>query len=184
MRAIKFHTSLLFLLLFVAGLCAPGLAPAQDIDTAKTRKAEELFALIHMEDTYNLLLAQVTQQTDQMGKGLFPEGPATEAQKQLAADFKDKVEAMVHATFSWQAMKPEYLKLYTDTYSESELDGIIAFYRSPVGQKMLNATPALMKASSAIAMGHMESVEPKLRDLMDEYQKRVLSDERPGKKSQ
>ena len=34
-------------------------------------------------------------------------------------------------------MGPDLVKLYSDAYSENELDGILAFYRTPAGRAML-----------------------------------------------
>jgi hypothetical protein len=80
---------------------------------------------------------------------------------------------MVTDSMSWTALEPDYVKLYADTYSEEELDGIITFYRSPVGQAMLEKTPELLKASSTIAMTHMGQVEPKLRQMMDDFEQQI-----------
>jgi len=38
---------------------------------------------------------------------------------------------------SWEAMKPEFIKLYDDTYTEDEISGILLFYQSAPGQAML-----------------------------------------------
>ena len=50
---------------------------------------------------------------------------------------QDKVASMVSDAVAWDKLKPAYLKLYLDAYSEEELDGIIASYKSPAGQTMV-----------------------------------------------
>ncbi len=37
----------------------------------------------------------------------------------------------------WQKIKPDFVKAYSEVYTEEELSGIIAFYNSPVGQALL-----------------------------------------------
>jgi hypothetical protein len=145
-------------------------------EASKHAKAQQLFVLMRMEQTYSQLIAQVTAQSRQMVQGLFPEGtPMSDAQKKEAADFEAKANALILDEMSWSVLEPDYVKLYADTYTEEDLDGIIAFYRSPVGVKMLEKTPELLQASSAIAMNHMGVVEPKLRKLMDEFQQQIKS---------
>ena len=37
---------------------------------------------------------------------------------------------------SWDTLKEEYIQLYTESFTEEELQGIIEFSKSPLGQKM------------------------------------------------
>lgn len=167
------------LLLVLAGALIPCAIAQNAPDPAKEAKAEELFTLMHMDRTYGQLMSQLTEQTDQMLKQMLPEEAMTgEQAKQLDA-FRAKVNAMVVQQMSWDALKPDYVRLYADTYSAAELDGIIAFYHSPAGQAMLDKTPELMKASSSIAMSHMGQVEPKLRQMIDEFDKQIKASPGP-----
>jgi hypothetical protein len=167
-------------LTFATATHAQTASPAGD--ASRQAKAEQLFALMRMEQTYAQLMTQVTDQTDQMIKQVLPEDAMSDAQQKQLAVFKVKVNAMVADMMSWTALEPDYVKLYADTYSEDELDGIIVFYRSPVGQKMLAKTPDLMKASSVIAMNHMGLLEPKLKQMMDDFERQVKAG--PDGKSQ
>ena len=76
-------------------------------------------------------------------------------------------------SFSWEAMKPDYVKLYSDLYTEEDLDGIITFYKSPAGQAMLTKTPELLKKSSEIAMNRMTVLQPKLQQMIEDFRKQV-----------
>jgi hypothetical protein len=106
---------------------------------------------------------------------MLPADAMTDDQKLKLADFKTKVNDLVADMMSWNTLEPDYVKLYADTYTEADLDGIIAFYRSPVGEKMLEKTPDLLKASSTIAMNHMGLVEPKLQQMMNDFEQQMKS---------
>jgi hypothetical protein len=121
-------------------------------------------------------------QSHQTVSALFPDGATlTAAQKKESADFQAKIEALVTDSFSWNALKPEYVKLYADTYTYEDLDGIINFYQSSVGQKMLASTPALMKQSSTIAMNHMQEVQPRMRQMLEDFQKQLQAEQNSPK---
>lgn len=169
-------------LLSIAFLIVACTTAAHADDASKKEKAEQLFALMHMEQTYGQLMTQLTDQTDQMTRQILPDEGMTEEQRTQLTVFKGKVNKLLTDTMSWTVLEPDYVKLYADTYTEEDLDGIIAFYRSPVGQKMLSTTPTLLKASSSIAMTHMGTVEPKLRQMMDEFAQQVKPGQ--GSKSQ
>ena len=79
---------------------------------------------------------------------------------------QDKVASMVSDAVAWDKLKPAYLKLYLDAYSEEELDGIIAFYKSPAGQAMVTKSPSLMAQASDIVRERITDVQPELTRLM------------------
>jgi len=166
--------SFTFLLLFPL-LTVASHAQTDAIDASKRAKAEQLFTLMHMDRTYGQLMTQMTTQTDQMIQQMLPADAMTDDQKLKLADFKTKVNDLVADMMSWNTLEPDYVKLYADTYTEADLDGIIAFYRSPVGEKMLEKTPDLLKASSTIAMNHMGLVEPKLQQMMNDFEQQMKS---------
>lgn len=153
------HPLVLFSLLFPSVM-----AHAQDGGT--TAKAQQLFALMHMEATYDQLMQQLLAQTQKTTVSLFPTGTMNDAQKREYAAFMARVDAAIADSFSWKVLEPEFAKLYASNFSDSELDGILAFYRSPVGQAMIAKTPALMSAASAISMQHVQALEPQLRQMM------------------
>ena len=153
-------------------------------DASRRAKVEELFNLIHLDRTYGQMMTQIKAQSSQMTSQIFPSGAMTDAQKAQVAAFQGKVDALLQESLSWESLKPDYLKLYTDEYTEPELDGMLAFYKSPVGQSMLAKTPELLKASSAIAMGRMATVEPKLRQMMEDLEQQAKDEKGSGGKSQ
>ncbi len=65
-------------------------------------------------------------------------------------------------------MKPEYVRLYDEVYSDEELNGILAFYKSPAGQAFLNKMPLLMTKSMEIAQRRMAAVMPELQRITKE----------------
>lgn len=60
--------------------------------------------------------------------------------------------------------------VYDKHFSESELRDLIAFYKSPTGQKMITAMPQL---TADVMTGFLEKIGPKLRDFV----KRVTDEE-------
>ena len=82
---------------------------------------------------------------------------------------------VVSDSVGWASLEPEYVKLYAATYSEEEIDGILAFYKSPVGQKMLEKTPELSSGGMKIVQGRMGDFQPKIKALQDEYMKQLAA---------
>jgi hypothetical protein len=75
----------------------------------------------------------------------------------------------VSDALGWQVLEPEYAKLYADAYTEEELDGIVAFYKSPSWQAMVKKSPELMRQSGAMAQEHLLAIAPQIQQLMKEF---------------
>jgi hypothetical protein len=82
---------------------------------------------------------------------------------------QDKVAGIVSDAVAWDKLKPAYLKLYLDAYSEEELDGIVAFYKSPAGQAMVTKTPELMTKASDIVRQKIAEVQPDLAKIVSDF---------------
>lgn len=77
------------------------------------------------------------------------------------ADFKMEVEESMKDLFDQLAV------VYMESFTEAELDGILAFYATPVGQKMTSELPVIMEKSMQIG----QQWGMKLQPLMAKYSK-------------
>ncbi|MDZ4200415.1 MAG: DUF2059 domain-containing protein [Kiritimatiellia bacterium] len=100
---------------------------------------------------------------------LPPEGVAAaeKAQADVLAWFMD--------VMSWEKMRSLYVDLYTDVFSEEEIRGLTQFYRSPLGQKMLDKMPELiekaMLKTQAIVMEKMPELQQRMQKSVEELEK-------------
>ncbi len=144
-----------------------GSSPARAQDAAREQQVQRLFAVMHIEQTFNQMMQQVMEQNRSMVAGLFPEVDQNPKQKAEYDAFMGKVMDTVQSSFSWNALEPEYAKIYLANYSDAEISGMLAFYDSPVGRSVLAKTPQVLQASSALAMERMGELTPKLREMMN-----------------
>jgi hypothetical protein len=138
-------------------------------DTSKLAKVHEFFKISKVDQ----LSAQVMQQVmDQVNSGMMQQLTGThltpDQQKQLN-EFNKKAQDLIASSVGWEKLEPEYAKLYVEAYSEQQLDDILAFYKSPTGQAMVQKNPELLKQSTAIAQGHLAAAMPQLQKLMKDY---------------
>jgi hypothetical protein len=81
---------------------------------------------------------------------------------------------LLRGSATWNALEPDFVKLYSDAYSEEEIDGILAFYHSPAGKAMLAKTADLTERSIAISKLRMDAVAPKIQELIDQFIRETL----------
>lgn len=61
----------------------------------------------------------------------------------------------MHDEMSWAKMKPQYVRLYVETFDQDEVDGLLAFYATPAGQAMINKMPIVMPKMMGVMQDSM-----------------------------
>jgi hypothetical protein len=126
------------------------------------------------------LLEDMANQTDERiavqmqrslgGRSLTPE------QEAVMNRAHDKIAAVVKETISWQAMEPMAIRIYRESLTQEELDGILAFYKTPAGAALIKKMPRLAQAMSEEMQKMLQSMVPKVTAIAkesDEEMKRV-----------
>ena len=155
----------LFLVVSVVGV---HLAEGDSI--SKTRKVREMLAALRMEETTNRLEQAQEMQIQAMMSKQQLAGVTPDADQQKAYDeFHQNVVDLIRASMSWETLEPDFVKMYFDAYSEEEIDGILAFYRTSAGRPMLAKTPELTERSITISQQRMAEISPKIQALIDKF---------------
>ncbi len=126
--------------------------------------AEELMNVMNVKETIDQSMAMVKQmipsqmQMAQQGAGQKEISPQASEQAMQTMD-------IIAQEFSYDKIKDDYIRLYSEVFSEDEMKGIIAFYKSPAGQAFLKKQPELMKKSMELSQKMMMRIMPKLQEL-------------------
>jgi hypothetical protein len=75
---------------------------------------------------------------------------ATEGQPVSQETFdqcRTEVVSILREQFTWDKLEPMYIRIYKKSLSQQEVDGMIAFYRTPTGQAVINKMPVIMQNS-------------------------------------
>lgn len=142
-------------------------------DASKIAKIHEYFRLAKLDQLSEQMKQQVI---DQMSSGMMDQivgVTLSPDQEKTRQEFSDKIQQVVFSAVSWEKLEPEYTKIYADQYTEQQIDDILAFYKSPSGQAMVQKTPIILKQSSAVAQQHLEAVMPELQRLMKEEASKI-----------
>ncbi len=86
-----------------------------------------------------------------------------------------KLTALVREELSWDKLKPIYVQVYLETFEQAEVDGLIAFYRSPTGQAFVRKMPMVQQKSMAITQQRMQSFGPRMEAAMAELMEQIKS---------
>ena len=133
-------------------------------DAARKTKIEEMFRLMNMDRLIQQAMTQMKTMTEQqMSEMKLPPEAKAEAQES-----QDRMMKLIAERMSWERMKPDYIQLYSEVFTDEELDGNLAFYRSPAGRAMLEKTPLLMTRAMALGVKQMGDIQPEIEKMMKE----------------
>lgn len=171
----RFKLALLLLTLS----CVPLAARADD--ASKLAKVQEFFKVSKMDQ----LSVQVMKQAmDQVNSGVMQQMlgvKLTPSQQQSVDDVTKRMQKIISGALNWKDLEPEYAKIYAAAYTEQQLDDILAFYKSPTGQAMVDKSPALAAQASAITQKRMEAVIPQLQQVMKDFITQLAAQKAAGK---
>src|SRR5690242_16978838 len=149
-------------------ICALLSAPLACADeTTKATKVDQLLVVMNIEQQQKQMMDQMSQMVigqikDQMAK----QGNVSAAEMAKMEDRQKRLFALISDKTSWANMKPVYSKAYSDTFNESEIDGILAFYKSAPGKAMIEKQPALTGKIMASVQAQMADLMPQIEQIM------------------
>ncbi|MGA1981350.1 MAG: DUF2059 domain-containing protein [Acidobacteriaceae bacterium] len=157
-------------LLLALALCLPLAARADE--ASHRAKAEEMMSLLHterqVEQNADAIMKQVSDVADQaIGPNPTPDAKAK------AADFEKQARQMVDDQVSWKVIQSQFTDIYAKSFTDEELDGIIAFYKSPAGSALLTKMPDINQQISQFAGGRVQAMRPQLQQLFTDFKKNL-----------
>jgi len=96
----------------------------------------------------------------------FVEGQSLSAEQQKAIEKqRQKLADMMQEVFNWPAMESIYQEVYGKTFSQSEIDSMIAYYSSPAGHAVVVKLPLAMQNSMAVMQQRMQALIPTIQQM-------------------
>jgi hypothetical protein len=88
----------------------------------------------------------------------------------------DKREAEMMAALKelldWNKLEPMYVRVYQKSFTQSEVDGMIAFYKTPAGQAVISKMPAVMQNT----MNEMQQMMGPMMQRLQKMQQDVVAE--------
>lgn len=97
----------------------------------------------------------------------------TPKQQQVMDAWPTKFAKLMGEEMSWAKMLPDMIRVYQESFDQTEVDGMIAYYESPVGQSIVKKLPLVLSKSVALSQARMQALMPKIQALVKETQEDV-----------
>jgi hypothetical protein len=125
--------------LFIACAALANDAPPSDasiLELTTLSRSQEIFR--SMKPQMEAMISSSVKEASQ-GQAITPE-------RQAVLDrMREKITAAYDEAYNGQAMQMVMLRVYQATYTQDDVDGLIAFYKTPAGQALINKSPLMMQ---------------------------------------
>lgn len=153
---------------FVIALAAVCLALPSWAAPASDASIEKLLGLMKAPQTLDGILDLVQGQIAQSLKETFAGKPLTPEQQKVIEQLPSTVMSSLKQDLTWDKVKPLYIEAFRDTFDQAQVDGISAFFASPVGQAYASKQGMLTQRTNA-------ALEAKMQPLLTRAQAAVLA---------
>jgi hypothetical protein len=146
------------LLSLILALCslACAAAPASDESIRTLFKIMKTEALL--DSIYAGMEPAMRQAVARQAEGK----PLSDEQRRFMERMPQRISEILRSELSWAAVEPMQVAVYRESFEQAEIDALIAFYRSPVGQAFINKMPAVTQKAMAAMQTHMQQVIPRI----------------------
>lgn len=141
-------------------------AGVQPVDT-HTQAAAELVSTLNIEQRISssgeIMVDQMIRQNPMLGP------------------YRDVLLKWSMSFMAWDSVGPYFTRIYKDAFTERELRQLTAFYRTPLGQKVLTVLPDLLRRGveygSTAAQDHLPELQEAIKARAAELQKQSAAAE-------
>ncbi|RFZ92461.1 DUF2059 domain-containing protein [Mucilaginibacter conchicola] len=145
--------------LLIAALLFCVAARAQttpNITPAHLQTAEDLLRTIHADSLFKQNMSVMLQQASTN----IPEDKRTK--------FIEVMNTFIAKYVSWDQLKDQLAVTYAKEFTVAEIKGLITFYNTPLGKKLLLKQPVLVAKGAALGQQMVQSHQVELQQMMEE----------------
>lgn len=146
-------------LVLALALCLP-LSAAH---AASAEKVDELMQAMDVKGNVAKMQGLMTKMVDDAFNAAAQQEGLTPAQMARAKGASDAMSKTFGQMMSWEVLAPHYSAIYQDVLTDAEIDGALAYYRTPEGASMLAKQPVLIERSMQVGQRVAMEMMPKLQ---------------------
>jgi hypothetical protein len=157
----KIPSKLLFLAVLTFSISIQAAPPSDE-------SINQLLKLAKAEKTIDSVFAQMDGMMRANMKQMTMGKPLSADEQAIVDRQQTRMISIIKDELSWDKMKDVFIQTYRETFSQEEIDGLIAFYKSPVGQAFVEKQPELMQNTMTLMQQRMMPMMDKIREMSQE----------------
>ncbi|EXB26196.1 MULTISPECIES: DUF2059 domain-containing protein [Acinetobacter] len=107
----------------------------------------------------------------------FTQGKQLTTKQELAlVNYSQELGKIMQEELTWAKLEPEMIKIYAEEFTQQEIDGMIQFYKTPVGQSTIDKMPIVMQKSMQVGYKQMDAITPKIMQAAEKFAKEMQAE--------
>ncbi len=137
--------------------------------------------LLEVGRAHKLLDAMVAQMDAYMKQAMQQATQGQRMTPQIQKDIERRQAEMMAAMkelIDWNKLEPMYVRIYQKSFTQGEIDGLIAFYKTSTGQALLTKMPVVMQNT----MNELQQMMQPMMQRIGRMQQEVVAEIQAEKK--
>ncbi len=154
-------------------------AATADGDHASEASVRELMSIMQSQKLLDGVIGKMDSMMQMASQQALGGQTITPEQQKIIDDSRTKMISLFKDEMKWETIEPTLVDIYEQSFTQQELDGMLAFYKSPAGQAVIAKMPVVMQNSMLAMQKQLATVMPKMQQL----QKDMIAQLKAAKKS-
>lgn len=171
-------------ILLILGLCgslaqAAENASASPPGTSIAPSEASVKQLLEIAQTHKLVDSVMAQMDNLMQQALAQATRGQQVPPKVQKDIdqrRGETIALMKEILDWKKLEPMYVRIYQKTFTQPEVDGMLAFYKTPAGQAVISKMPAAMQNT----MDEMQALMGPVMQKVQQMQQDVVAEMKAG----
>ncbi|MBL9187847.1 MAG: DUF2059 domain-containing protein [Opitutaceae bacterium] len=151
-----------------AFFCTAVAALAVHAAEPSKQSIERLLEVTEVQKLVGSMFGQVDDMMKQSMDEMIQRRSLPSEAKEVLDSFRRKMVANMKEQVTWDKMKELYFDIYRESFTQEELDGLIAFYESPAGKAFVNKMPVVMQKTMTATQRLLGPILEKIQVAMQE----------------
>ena len=155
--------------MLVCGLLASQALQAEEAKPGEGKPSDDslrqLIGLTQGSRIVDAYIAQIEGTVRQPLQAALAGQPLNDKQRKIAADLEHNILAAAREQINWSRVEPLMMAAYRDSFTQHELDGILAFYRSDAGKAFVTKMPLATQRTMENMQGLVKPLTPRIVQL-------------------
>lgn len=162
------------------------LAPvAGQAEPARPETIEELLVVSKAQNLIESTYKNVDENLQaNMNQALAQISGETEERRAYVESFSRKTGQIMRSELNWDTLKPMFMRIYGESFTQEELVGVLDFYKTPAGQAMIDKMPLVMQKTMAEMQQRMGPMMQRIgaaaQEAVDEAKARQAAKQPPA----
>lgn len=128
-----------------------------------------LLEVTRARDTLDTMLEQMdTAMAASMRQSLGGQA-LSDPQREVLEQMSTQMSGLLKQEMAWDKLEPGMLDVYRQSFTQAEVDGMLSFYRSDVGQAVVAKMPLVLQNSMKLTQERLAAIMPRIQALQQEY---------------